>query len=375
MHYTVVRCFRWWALLLLLPLTIHIGNALAEQKKLDNIKPLLLMSSKYNEYWLQYFLFEDGSYLTTQFSIINFPFNKHKAIMLSTLITPDGKRYVIQNGRGRSDWTFDPDSLNITFSRDINHNIQGRFPDYSLRVHNTVAEAELKLKSSLPVLNHDVLTIGKGKKMAASIYAPHFEAEGKWRLGEEAGAPPNGPWIDFSKGEGFGLHVLMDGSIDQFMNNWIRVFGLKDKDNERIILSSILQSDGERNSQLILHDGNAVTATFRNIQVDVTEEQKAGKKTFPKVVTLKAKNGPDTLEGTIRFTKKLQHFSLKDHVTTLERLVLSGFPTFTRYHYVADYDLSYTTSQGRRKITGKAMSEFTQIDAAKKPKKKRRRKH
>lgn len=357
--------------MILLALAAQFGNAFADEK-LDNIKPALLKGSEYNEYWLQYFLFEDGSYLTTQFSIVNFPFNKHKAIMLSTLITPDGKRYIIQNGRGRSDWTFDPERLNITFSRDINHNIQGSFPDYSMTVHNTMAEANLTLKSTLPPLEHDVYSPKKNKKMAVSLYAPHFEATGKWRLGEEAGAPADSPWNDFGKGEGFGLHVLMNGPIDKLMNSWLRVFGLKGDGGERIILSSIERPDGKRDNELILHNGGTLT-TFSEIEVGVIEQQPNGKKDFPKVIYLKANNDEGILEGTITFAKKLQHFRLQEHVSTLERLILSAFPTFSRYHYVADYNLLYTTAEGSKKITGKALSEYNQVDSATRPKKKRRR--
>lgn len=355
-------------------ITVGKLNAFAEQLERNNITPALYDGSNYQEYWLQYFLFEDGAYLTTQFSIVNFPFNKHKAIMLSTLITPEGQRYIIKNGRGRSDWTFDPDRFNITFSRDIRHNIQGSFPEYALSLHNTMAEAELSLRSSLPPLNHDVIMAQKGKKMTASIYAPHFEAVGRWRLGEEAGASLDGPWRDFGKGEGFGLHVVMEGEIEQFISNWIRVFGLKGDRDERIILSSILQSDGDRNNQLIVHDGTGVTIKFKQIEVTVTKEQKDGEKSFPKLITITAENETGKIEGTISFTKKLQHFRLNDHVSTLEKLILIAFPSYTRYHYVADYDLSYMTAEGRKKFTGKALSEFTQVDAAKKQKKRRRHK-
>jgi len=349
-------------------------NTVQAADKLDNVKPALLKTSDYNEYWLQYFLFEDGSYLTTQFSIVNFPFNKHKSIMLSTLITPDGKRYVIQNGRSRDDWRFDPDKFNITFSRDINHNIKGTFPDYSLTVHNTMAEAELTLKSTLPPLEHEDFTIKKGKRMATSIYAPHFDAKGWWRLGEEAGARPNADWNDFGKGEGFGLHVLMDGPIDKLMSSWLRVFGIKNGSSEKIILSSIERPNGKLDNILALHLPGSRLITFDEIDVDVLEEEKDGKKTFPKSLYIKGKNGDDTLEGTITFTKKLQHFRLKDHVSALERLILTTFPTFTRYHYKAEYNLYYTSAKGRQNIVGKAMSEYTQVDSAQNPKKKKRRK-
>lgn len=335
-----------------------------EAPRLEAHKPLLLGSKNYTEYWDQYFIFEDGTLLTTQFLVGTFPFMKHKGILLSTLVKPDGTRYVIKNGRKRKDWSFDEDKLDL---RIYQHRLAREGDKYILNLHNSVGEVRLDFTSP-PGFDLPALSPKKGRHMLVNVYAPQITASGQWR----PGPADNAPWQPLVGGQGFGMHVLLDSAIDNFMEGWIRVFGMG---REKIILSTIIRPDGKYDTVLKLYQGDQLIHDFKNVDLEISEMAKDKKMgDYPRRLTLHAKDAGATLEGSISFTKKLDHFRLSDHLSTIERMLSKIFPSLIRYRYLADYNIVYKDAAGEKQITGKALGEYADIVPALTPKKKKRRK-
>lgn len=346
---------------------------IAQAYDLKQNEPLLLKSKHYNEYWDQYLVFEDGTLLTNQFLIGNYPFMTHKSFLISTLTLPDGSLYVIQNGRSRSNWSFDPDRLNIRMKDDIDHRLEGAFPDYKMSLHNTMAEVQLDLKATVEGIRLKNIKSGKKENMLIDIYAPHIKAQGKWRLGEEVGVPSGGPWTNFAPGEGFGMHVLIEGRFDKVLDNWLRIFGLGTGD--RMVLSAV---DGNKNAELFLyHDGKRIEG-FEDIRLTTVQEKASdyGKnyEKIPEVIEISARHKDGFIKGTLTFSKKISHFRLSDHLGTFERMVSKAFPSIVRYRYFIEYDLDYTSKGVSYKISGKALGEYADIRPPTYSKKKRKRK-
>ncbi len=93
---------------------------------MDHTKPQLLDDKYYKEYWEQHFLFDDGTFVTSQFLVANFPWpvGKDHGIMVATVVSPDGKRTIIKNGRDLGKWGFD---YNVA-TRIIDDMLNQRYP-------------------------------------------------------------------------------------------------------------------------------------------------------------------------------------------------------------------------------------------------------
>ena len=344
----------------------------------DRHKPELRDAQEYKEYWDQYFVFEDGTLLTTQFSVLNLPFNKHRGIVLATLVRPDGATYIIKNGRAFGDWVYAEDKFDIRFGDEVDHYIRGAYPDYQLKLHNTTAEVELDLTSHLPValplLPENSKNL-KADKIQMMAYAPYFTATGRFRIGPEVGGEEHGPWISLGQGAGFGMRVLVNDNLDKLMDTWLRVFSLDNGAGPELILSSITLPKGAQENMLYLRGAQDIIDGFRDIRVTPLvygEDKELGQ--YPVKLPLSAGNGDSMLEGTLTLTKKLEHFRLNDHMGSLERMLAKAYPSLNRYRYIAEYDLVYKTGVGTKKVTGKALSEFVDILSPTVEKKKRVRK-
>ncbi|WP_417319428.1 hypothetical protein [Emcibacter sp.] len=331
----------------------------------DAQAPALKDDKHYKEYWEQYFVFEDGSLLTTQFTILNLPFMTHRALMLATFTRPDGKRYIIKNGRSRDDWDYAPDHLNIQLNDDIQHYIRRTADGYQLKLHNTTGELELDLKSPLPpleALNGNNKYRKKGK-IDAVTYAPLFTATGRFRPGPEStGTEQDGPWEDLGTATGFGMRVYLEESLEEMMDSWLRIFSLENGDKSELILSSIELPDNKQDNKLFLRQGGKVIGGFHDIKVVIkewAEDPELGE--YPTKLRLVALNGTSSLQGDIDLTRKLEHFRLNDHMSSIERMLARVYPSVTSYRYVADYNLVYSGPDGTREISGRALSDFADI--------------
>ena len=343
------------------------ASAFAEKEILvqDKQIPALKDDKNYKEYWEQYFVFEDGSLLTTQFTILNLPFMTHRSLMLATFTRPDGTKYIIKNGRKRDDWEYSPGQLNIQMNDGIEHYIRKTADGYQLKLHNTTGELELELKSPLPPLQS---LNGNNKyrrdgKIEAVAYAPYLTATGRFRPGPEAtGTEQDGPWEDLGTATGFGMRVFLEESIEKMMDSWLRVFSIDNGSEPELMLSSITLPNRKQDNKLYLRQGDKVIGNFHDIKLvvkETAEDPDLGD--YPTKLRLVALNGTSSLQGTITVTRKLEHFRMNDHMSSIERMLAQVYPSITSYRYVADYNLVYSGPDGVREITGKALSDYADV--------------
>ncbi|MBL4603966.1 MAG: hypothetical protein JKY84_14570 [Emcibacteraceae bacterium] len=334
--------------------------------------PIMSDEKNYTEYWEQYFYLSDGSLVTSQFLVANFPWpvGKKHGIMLGTLVTPDGKLYTIKNGRKLGEWGFSEKSLDMFIHT---HTLKRNSDGFNHHLENTMGIVDLSLTSHQAPINHKRYSSEDGY-IETSIYAPSMTGFGNWQLGPEAGFDPNGPVHNADNVTGFGVHVTMTDKVDKLITNWTRILGLGN-DGPKPFLSAITRPDGKQDIILKLFDGNLEIDSFSDIDIkyqDMTKEKNA---TYPKSIKISAKGENGTLKGTIKFTKKLAHFNLTEHLNFFERTFAKSSPVVTNFRYVADYDLVYKTSSSEKNLKGKALSEYTDVTPAKRAKAKKRRRN
>ena len=122
-------------------------------QEIDNIRPQMLEDKNYTEYWEQYFYLSDGTLITSQFLVANFPWpvGKNHGIMLSTLITPKGELYVIKNGRKFGEWGYKEENLDLFIHT---HRLNRNGDEVNLRLENTMAIVDINSKSNIAPFNH-----------------------------------------------------------------------------------------------------------------------------------------------------------------------------------------------------------------------------
>jgi hypothetical protein len=296
------------------------------------------------------------------------PVGKDHGIMLGTLVTPEGKQYVIKNGRKLGKWGYKENYLDLFIHT---HRLTGHGDKYTVHLENTMATANLELKSSIAPFDHNSYSSADGF-IETSFYAPSLEGVGNWQLGPEAGFDPPGPVHNITKAEGFGVHVLMTDKVDKLISNWTRVIGVGTSD-AKPFLSAITRPDGSEDIILKLIDGNAVLDQFSNIDIKYKDMKKDKDTSYPMEIELSATSDKGTISGSIKNKKKLSHFNLKDEQNFLERSFAKSNPSVINFRYSADYELVYKTEAGEKVLSGKALGEYTDVVAAKKAPAKRRR--
>ncbi|MBL4801561.1 MAG: hypothetical protein JKY45_06675 [Emcibacter sp.] len=345
-------------------------------RAMDHSKPLMLSDKYYKEYWEQHFLFEDGTFITSQFLVANFPWpvGRDHGIMISTVVSPDGKRAIIKNGRNLGKWGFDSGKFNLFIHT---HRLKSEGRQHDIHV-GTVGRSVVDItgKASIPPLDHQPYKTKKDY-MKSSFYLPYFEGDGKWSIqydGKKSFVTGKG------KVQGFGTHAIFNGRVEGLLKSWLRISGLtsfKDDEEQTTLipfLSSMERPDGRQDNILTLKNADNDVIVFSDITVSYKDIVKASKKSsYPTVIEITAKNDTASLTGTIHFTRKIDHFNIMDHLNFFERTFAKSRASVANYRYIADYDLSYVTSEGTQKLTGKALSEYKDILPPKKKKKKRRK--
>ena len=340
-------------------------------QEINPTRPAMLQDDNYTEYWEQHFYLDDGTLITSQFLAANFPWpvGKDHGIMLGSLVTPEGKLYVIKNGRDLGEWGFDQNALDMFIHT---HRLKGGTNGYSVHLENTMGIVDLELKSNQAPFKHKKYESDDGF-IQTSFYAPSLTGKGNWQLGPEAGFKPSGPVHNIGAANGFGVHVLMTDKVDKLMRNWTRVIGIGDS-AIKPFLSAITRPDDTKDISFRLFDGNNLMDNFSNVKIEnknITKEKDAS---YPKVIEISASSEKGSISGTIKYSKKLAHFNLTEHLNFFEKSFARSNPVVANFRYLVDYDLVYKTSEGEQKLTGKAFSEYTDIAPAKKaPAKKRRR--
>ncbi|MEZ5757395.1 MAG: hypothetical protein R3D86_04170 [Emcibacteraceae bacterium] len=340
-------------------------------EKINNIKPMMLEDKNYTEYWEQYFYLNDGSLVTSQFLVANFPWpiGKEHGIMLGTLVTPEGKLYVIKNGRDRGEWGFDENALDIYIHT---HRLKATENSYLVHLENTMAVVDLQLNSNLPTFDHKRFESEDGY-IETSYYAPSLTGIGNWQLGPEAGFDPAGPVHNADFATGFGVHVLMTDKVDQFIKYWSRIIGVS-KDGIKPFLSSITRPDTSEDIIFKLIEGDKVIDDFNDVKINYSDIVSEKDASYPKLITVSAKSSRGTLEGTFKYTKKFSHFNLNEHLNFFEKSFAKSNPVVSNFRYLVDYNLVYKTSEGEKVLSGNGLSEYMDILPPKKaPVKTRRR--
>lgn len=339
--------------------------------EINDTRPMMLEDKNYTEYWEQYFYLSDGSMVTSQFLIANFPWpvGKDHGIMLSTLITPEGKQYVIKNGRNLGDWGYKENALDIFIHT---HRLSQRGDEVNIHLENTMAIVDINSKSTISPFSHESYSSDEGY-IETSFYAPSLIGNGNWQLGEEAGFKPNGPVNNAEIAEGHGVHVLMTDKVDNLIQNWTRVSGLGN-DELRPFISAITRPDDKKDIIFKLFDDDKIIDTFKDVELKFESITKEKDTEYPKRLKLSAKGENGTIEGEINFNRKMDHFNLTDNLNFFERSFAKSNPRVTNFRYIADYNLVYKTAEGEKLLSGKALSEYTDIQPAQKtaPKKRRR---
>ncbi len=338
---------------------------------MDYIKPQLLEDKFYKEYWEQHFLFDDGTFVTAQFLAANFPWpvgNAH-GIMVANVVSPDGKRTIIKNGRSLGEWGFDSEKFNLFIHT---HRLKKDGNHYDIYLGSDEGnEVKAVVSSEIQPFDHKKFT-HKKTYMETSVYLPFFEGSGKWQLYQGENQP-------FKTGEGkvqgFATHTLMTGRLENMLTDWLRVSGLRASDNQPLpFLSAIERPDGSREFILLLKDEAGNITKFSDVTIDYKQNKKAKNgSAYPTLIKIAGKNGKDSLVGTIRLSRKIDHFNIYDHLNFFERSFAMSRASVANYRYIADYDLTYATGHEIKILTGKALSEYQDILGPKKRKKTKRR--
>ena len=347
-----------------------VSDGLADE--LGSHKPLMLKSKNYTEYWEQFFYLSDGSLITSQFLVANFPWpvgNEH-GVMLGTLVTPEGKLYVIKNGRNRENWGYNEKELDFFIHT---HRLKTIDNGYSIHLENSMASIDLQLKSNQLPLSHKKFSSSNGF-METSFYAPSLIGNGKWQLGPEAGFESMGPVQTIDQASGFGVHVIMTDTADQLIKHWVRILGIGNADIKPF-LSSITRPNGDEEIILKLFNANEEFDSFKD--VDITFDNIIIEKgvSYPTTINISAKSNNGNLNGTFKYTKKIAHFNLNEHLNFLEKSISKTNPLVNSFRYLVDYSLVYKTAEGEKTFASKALSEYTNITSSTITSQKKRRRN
>lgn len=342
---------------------------------MDHTKPQMLKDKYYKEYWEQIFLFDDGTLVSSQFVAANFPWpvGKKHGIMVASVIAPDGKKSIIKNGRNPGGWGFDPEKFDIFIHT---HRLKSDGENYDINV-GTVGRNLVKVKGKMdmPSLDHGKIE-SKNGFMESATYLPYFQGEGTWIIEDDKKIPAVSGG---GKVQGFGIHAIYTDPVEKLLKSWYHVSGLQGQDNDQPVpfLSAIEKTDDSHDIVLTLKNSTGELTRFSDVSIEYKEMKKGKKKSsYPTVIEVKAENGAESLIGTFRLTRKIDHFNFNDHLNFLERSFTRSRASITNYRYIADYDLSYVTASGTQKLNGKALSEYQDVQPPKKKRssrKKRRR--
>ncbi|MBL4782904.1 MAG: hypothetical protein JKX92_11745 [Porticoccaceae bacterium] len=336
--------------------------------------PALYADTDYSEYWEQQFLFDNGTMVTSQFLIANFPFSKRHSLMVATLKQPGEKTIIVKNGRKRSGWHFDSAAPRLAIYQ---HELSGTHPDYRAKLHNTAAEIDLTYTAS----RNAVQLVSANNKLGlpeVSILAPYAVATGKWRPGPEiGGAGPEGDWKDLGRGKRYALHVLQRKNLNKVLRRWFRFTALANTENSPAgsqtkapeaytpILHRFETPSGEILSVLILLSPSEAPIRFDDIQLTTIKGQHAWR--------ISAATAGVEITGTLETTATVDDFILSDHLNTLEKMVAGTIANIARHRYAATYAL--TLKQGGKQIMlqGRALAEEIILSKIKKKQRRQRR--
>lgn len=329
--------------------------------------PQLTDDGDYSEYWEQLFLFEDGTFATSQFLITNLPLSKHHGIQVATLagvsVRPFGQRIIIKNGRSRDGWTFDPEdaALNI-----FTHRLAGQHPGYLLQLKNTAAELDVLFMAS-----HEAIPLVRKETVQSlpeiTLYVPQAQSFGRWRAGPEVGGDGEaGSWTRLGYGSGYGLHVRQTKPLHEAVGHWLRLTSTEAAPGTPTpILHSFETPSGDVKSILLLLSPFHAPQRFDTVDLEEIKEGKAWR--------LSAKNAESAIEGTFSLSQELDRFRLKDHLSGVEQLVAGAAADIDRHQATAAYEFVLTSKAEAKDLSGTAILEAIQVGEGRKKRNRRLR--
>ncbi len=245
----------------------------------DNNSPAMLDNNNYTEYWEQYLYLNDGSLITSQFLVANFPWpvGDEHGVMLGTLVTPEGELFVIKNGRDLGEWGYSKNALDIFIHT---HRLKQQNGGYSVHLENTMAIVDMELTHHLTTFDHNKYSSEDGF-IDTSFYAPFLSGRGNWQLGPEAGFDTGGPVHNADQVTGFGVHVLMTDKVDKLINNWARVEGVSSQE-AKPFLSAITRPDKKEDIIFKLLGNGEVIDEFNDIDIKYERMTKEKDASYPK---------------------------------------------------------------------------------------------
>ncbi len=322
-------------------------------------KPRLYDDSDYNEYWEQQFLFDNGTMVTSQFLIANFPFSKQHGLMVATLKKPGDDTVIVKNGRKRDGWNFEAAEPRLSI---FQHELSGSYPGYFVRLNNTAAEVDVLFtanEEAIPLIAADN-ALGLPEM---TLYAPTARAEGRWRAGPEiGGAGIEGEWEKIGTGTGYGLHVIQRTNLNHAIRRWQRFSATSYTGDYAPILHAFETPNGEKKSILLLLKSGDAPIRFDDLELTQSASGTAWE--------VSAKAGDASLVGTLTTENNIEDFELKDH---LEQLVAGSLADISRRRFSTSYDLTLTIGSNSTNILGNALAEDIILGEEKKKKRRSRR--
>lgn len=330
----------------------------------DLTAPKLLPDSSYSEYWEQQFLFNDSSFVTSQFLITNLPFSKHHGIMVGTLKKPQDDTIIIKNGRKKSGWAFSEADTSDTM-RIFQHELITTPEHYKLKLHNTAAEVDVTFHNAVSAVEL-ISPENKLNLPAITLYAPSATASGKWRAGPEIGGKgPEGPWLNLGNGFGYGLHVVHTEKPNKQMKSWVR-FTAKATDTQNFvpIFNAFETSKGKMHYKMLLLSKTNAPISLSDVKFKNISQNKW---------KLQAANKGQKLSGIIEVTKQLDTFNLKDQLNAIEKLAAGSDADVARNRFLATYSFTFGSNGKNQTLNGSAIFEDITFSEARKKKPRRRR--
>ncbi|MBV1901055.1 MAG: hypothetical protein KUG56_05225 [Kordiimonadaceae bacterium] len=337
-------------------------------------EPQLYADADYREYWEQQFLFDNGTMVTSQFLIANFPFSKRHSLMVATLKQPGEKTIIVKNGRKRSGWHFNSATPQLSIYQ---HELSGTHPHYRAKLHNTAAEIDITYTAS-----HKAVLLVSAKNTLGlpeiSILAPMATATGHWRPGPEiGGAGPEGSWKDLGSGKGYALHVLQRKNLNSTLRRWFRFTALSNIQNSDTankagaleaytpILHRFEAPSGDMLTVLILLSADGPPIRFDTVQFTNIKGQHAWR--------ISAAAADVEITGILEASKTVDDFILSDHLNTLEKMAAGTMANIARHRYQATYSLALKQGDKQTMLQGRALAEEILLSEIKKKQRRQRR--
>jgi|GEM_PF-4005289 len=350
------------ALLLFLIVTLSTGTGSGSYAVafMSDERPTPLRQKGYSETWDQHIYFPDGSFLTARFLFANFKKKKTRAIVIASLVTPDGKIFTVKNGRGRKGWSFDENGFDLHIA---DHELSGQDKKINLHLKNNTAEIQLSLSPTLQTWRPETLCCGKDESIyqMVSFLAPRLTAQGWYQLGPDAKVKKEDRVRhNLNDGAGFALHYFNTASLNKIAKSWLHFSSLTATADSPVSLVSLITPQNKKLTRFAILDKTKpqlqVNASVDMVDVDRLFDPKSA---LPYEIPITIDGDTASISGTIRFEQLLDKIVIKDQLNWIERLMASSLASMVQYYFLATYEFDVTDKEDvTRHLEGKALLEY-----------------